>query len=28
MSAGWETLDTQNNCFIIDLSEEQDLDDY
>jgi len=29
MSAGWITLDTQNNSLILDLSqEEEELDDY
>jgi len=27
MSAGWKTLDTQNNSLTIDLSENEDLDD-
>jgi hypothetical protein len=28
MSAGWKILDTQNNFFTIDLSEEEDLNGY
>jgi len=27
MSAGWKTLDTQNNSLIVDLLEEDDFDD-
>jgi len=27
MSAGWKTLDTQNNSLTIDVSEDEDLDD-
>jgi hypothetical protein len=28
MSAGWKTLDNQNNSFIVNLSEDEHLDDH